>query len=245
MEHGGSLFYTVESDLVTVNEDWLASTAWGLTHAEVIAHINGTWVSLDLKTPITLKKGTPVVILQGQGLDLGVGSALMMTAHSTGPSDDPPITKRAVDAFKASGISPVPPADIYYRVRVMNPQNHQFADYVMLVDTGSSRSGAPGAYTRIGIEAIGSETTYFHTGSMKVKCGLAQLTLLSRAYPDGMDDIGNPKFRYENLPAALKDKLTRLPNPICIVKLQGSVPILGLNTLRDWQVYVDPVIGLV
>lgn len=37
---------------------------------------------------------------------------------------------------------------------------------MMLVDTSSSRSAVPGAYTRIGVTAGGSETTITHTGTM-------------------------------------------------------------------------------
>ncbi len=80
--------------------------------------------------------------------------------------------------------------------------------------------------------------------SSRVKCGIVRMALVSRAFPDGTDDIGNPKFRYEPVPQALTDKITQ-PDPLTVAKLQGNVPVIGLNTLRAWNVAVHPVDGLV
>lgn len=70
------------------------------------------------------------------------------------------------------------------------------------------------------------------------------MALVSRAFPDGTDDIGNPKFRYEPVPQALTDKITQL-DPLTVARLQGNVPpVIGLNTLQAWNVAVHPVDGL-
>lgn len=70
------------------------------------------------------------------------------------------------------------------------------------------------------------------------------MELQARAYEDGLDELGNPKWRFEPLPSELKQSLHQL-NPTVIAKLQGDLPVIGLNTLIAWNICVNPAHGLI
>lgn len=107
----------------------------------------------------------------------------------------------------------------------------------MMADTGTARSVTPMAYTRIGITACGT----FQTQNGDVLQGIVEMQLMRRVYPDGLDDIGNQKWRFEDLPPVLTFLSTK---KLCLVGLSGPVPLIGINTMIAWQVYHHPLHGL-
>ena len=67
--------------------------------------------------------------------------------------------------------------------------------------------------------------------------------MLQRAYEDGFDEVGQRKWRYEDLPPDLQFT-EETENPMVVAKLQGDVAHIGLNTLIAWNVVVHPRDGL-
>jgi hypothetical protein len=109
----------------------------------------------------------------------------------------------------------------------------------------SCRTAFPFAYDRLGIEAGGTENTQGNFGAGPVRCGGARVQLLRKAYPLGMDpQTGVDMYRYEELPRDVVDSIVKT-NPQVIIKLEGSMPLLGLNLLGAWGLKVDAYAGLV
>jgi len=184
-----------------------------------------------------------LLVLLEDGLDLGRGYSIASTSFAQGLIDGAPFTEVAVTQVKnLRHLLKPPTTPLFYQVKVTNPENKRSCNYEMLVDTGSSRSAVPGAYTMIGVSSGGSESTVTHTGMViRQKSGVVEMELIARAYEDGFDAQRNQKWRYE-LPTELVHSIHSQGsgNPKEIAKLEG-VAVIGLSTLTAWNVCVHPV----
>lgn len=115
----------------------------------------------------------------------------------------------------------------------------------MVMDTKSACSTVPLAYFRLGVEAGGSDYPLMHpTYFRKVLCGVVQMELVARAFPGGYDETGQRKWSYTPLPEKLLQKVKN-PNPTIIAKIEGAVPRIGLNVMKEWGLKIDPSEGFV
>jgi len=195
-----------------------------------------------------------VFVALGEGMDLGSGYSVFAVADNvpvlgdtyssmSSASGKPPITQGAVDYVNTLDKSVLDvPSSLWYRVKATNPRNGQSAYYHSLVNTGSSRTGLPNAYYRLGIEACGEEHTSHHDGKSDVRAGPAIAELVSSAVPDGIDEDGVTKWKYTPLSESMKLHLAGTTKPI-IAKLEGY-PVIGLNSLLYWNLCVHPRNGL-
>jgi len=208
---------------------------------------NGEWKLVDLtKEEVVIPSGTLVLFYCiGEGLDLGVGSAVMSHPFpNVASTSGPKITQRGIELVMTLGDKIEPPKCFYYKVKVTNPVNNASGFYDMLVDTGS-RSCTPAAYERLGVEGGGKETTHAFNGVYTTICGIVQMELVAKAVPVGIDKTtGSKIWNYEELPEIFLRSLQNR-NPTVISNIEGSIPHIGMNTLIEWGVAVHPFKGLI
>lgn len=128
--------------------------------------------------------------------------------------------------------------------------NGESNNVVALIDTGSTRSCFPDCMRNLGVLPGGFESTKVLNGArVRVVCGVVALRPLRVATQKESDapwvftpltDVA-PSFSG----TVGQTSIAGVASVHQIVKLEGTVATIGLNTLAAWGVCVNPRLGMV
>lgn len=79
----------------------------------------------------------------------------------------------------------------------------------------------------------------------QIACGAVRVKLLRRAFFIGIDpETGLDQYSYEALPSDIQATVNN-SNPLIIAKLEGAVPLIGLNLMGAWGLQAHAHRGLI